>query len=484
MNTNNIEDIVPLSPLQQGMLFHSLYSPEAGMYLSQLSCTFEGLNVKAFEGAWQRVVDRHSIFRTAFIWEGLDEPVQVVFRRLNLLVNRLDYRELSAAEREERVTAYIDADRRRDFNYSQAPLMRISILQLAEGVYKYVWTYHHLLMDSWSEFLLSAEVEAFYEAFRKGEELELEPCRPYTDYIAWLAKQKISEAERFWRRTLKGCHAPPRLSLDRLLERRESQETGYGEHHVILSAEKTTELRQAASRYQLTPATMINGAWALLLSHYSQARDVVIGMNVSGRPAALPGVETIVGPFINTLPLRVQISPHSPLLPWLKGLQDRLAEVREYEYSPLAQVQMWSEIPRGQTIFESFVAYQCTSVRVPMRARRRESTGLQIRDIRFRGGWTNYPLALDAKLKSETVLNLSYDRRRFDSAAIQQILFGLETLLLAFVNQPSSNLEDLFKVLAELDDRQQVQQEEALEATNLQMLKKTRRKAIHIAGGK
>jgi hypothetical protein len=409
--------------------------------------------------------------------------VQVVFRRLKLPVERLDFSEMPAHEQEERLTAYLSADRQRGFNYSQAPLMRLSILRITKDTYRFIWTYHHLLMDSWSEFLLTAEIVSFYEAFSKGEDIELEPCRPYGDYIAWLAEQNISEAEKFWRQTLKGFK-PSRLSLAKSSAGQAGQVAEYGEYHIKLSPEKTAELRQAARRYHLTPATMIQGAWALILSHYSQTHDVVFGLNVSGRPALLPGVETIVGAFINTLPLRVQISPGVSLLPWLKALQARQAELREYEYSPLALVQMWSDAPRGQAIFESFIGFQATSVHTPMQARRKDGPGLQVRDTRFRGGWTNYPLALDVKLTSETIVNLSYDRCCFDSAAIQQILLGLEALLLAFVNQPSSVLADLLQVLVTLDERRHARQEEALQATNLQMLKETRRKAIRVAAGK
>ena len=212
-SAENIEDIYPLSPMQQGILFHTLYASEPGMYCAQWSCTLHGnLQVSAFKQAWQRVVDRHPVLRTAFNWEPRDEPFQVVYRHVELPWRQHDWRSMSAVEQERQLEAFLAEDRAQGFELSKAPLMRLTLLQLAEDTYQFVWSLHHLLLDGWSLPLLLQEVFQMYDAFRAGRELHLDVSRPYGDYIAWLQQQDLSQAEAFWRQTLKGFTTPTVLN--------------------------------------------------------------------------------------------------------------------------------------------------------------------------------------------------------------------------------------------------------------------------------
>ena len=184
---NQIEDLYPLSPVQHGILFHSLYEPESGVYLVQKYCTLSGdLNIAAFEQAWQRVVERHTILRTSFMWEGLDEPLQIVNRKVQLGLSQLDWRDLTPAQQQRRLEKYLERERKQGFNLSEAPLMRLALIRLSADSYKFVWTYHHLIIDGWCYALLLGEVFNFYEAFSKQRDVELKRTRPFRDYIAWL----------------------------------------------------------------------------------------------------------------------------------------------------------------------------------------------------------------------------------------------------------------------------------------------------------
>jgi NRPS condensation-like uncharacterized protein len=184
MTVAHIEDMYPLSPMQQGMLFHSLYAPTSGVYVTQSTGAIHShLNILAFERAWQRVIDRHPILRTAFVWEDLDEPVQVVCRGVELPLEHQDWRGLSPVEREERLEKFLQAERARGFELSQAPLMRLALIRMADRIYQFVWSHHHVLLDGWSLPLLIQEIFTFYEAFCQGHEIHLEPSRPYKDYF-------------------------------------------------------------------------------------------------------------------------------------------------------------------------------------------------------------------------------------------------------------------------------------------------------------
>ncbi|HEX8852042.1 MAG TPA: amino acid adenylation domain-containing protein, partial [Pyrinomonadaceae bacterium] len=445
MSRKNVEDLYSLSPLQQGLLFHTLYAPESGVYVEQLSCTLNGeLNLDAFGRAWQQTIERHPILRTAFVWEGLDEPVQVVRRSVRLPFAQEDWRALPAAEQEERLHVFLKDDLRQGFDLAKAPLLRIALLRLSADTYQFVWSYHHLMLDGWCIPLVLREVFAFYEAFSRGQSLAPERPRPYRDYIAWLRRQDLKQAEAFWRRTLKGFHAPTPLPTIKAFDGTGGetvgevgrQEEAYGEQEISLPADTTAALQRLARSHGLTLNTFVQGAWALLLGRYSGERDVVFGVTVAGRPAELVGVESMVGLFINTLPFRVKVDGGQELLTWLKELQEQQVELRQYEYSPLVQVQGWSDAPRSLPLFESLLVFENYPVEASFRQQLEQLSVTNIHKVEM----TNYPLTLLAVPGAQLLLRFSYDRRRFNAPTVERMLGHLQTALENFAAYPSRRL--------------------------------------------
>src|SRR5215510_12619028 len=209
MKFKNVEDVYPLAPVQQGVLFHNLYDPGAAMYFEIITWTIHGeVNIEAFAKAWQSVVDRHPVLRTIFAWEGLDEPLQVVRKHVKLPLTHEDWRGLTPEVQQEKVEEFYAAERARGFDLSTAPLMRVALIQLEDNAYRFVWSYHHVLIDGWSSAVIFNDVFNFYETLAQGLELKVERGRPFRDYIVWLRQQNISEAETFWRRTLQGFAEP------------------------------------------------------------------------------------------------------------------------------------------------------------------------------------------------------------------------------------------------------------------------------------
>jgi condensation domain-containing protein len=358
LKLNGPEDLYPLSPIQEGVLFHSLYEPQSDVYFRQFSVTMYGaLDVDAFMQAWQQVIKRHPILRTSFHWAELEKPLQAVHKHAELPVEQHDWRHIARTEQLEQLQAFLKSNQARGLDLSTPPLMRLAIIRLAEDEYQVVWTYHNLLLDGWSKSLVVQEVLAFYHAQCQAQSISLPRSRSYRDYIAWLRRQDLSNAETFWREMLAGFSAPTPLLMG-LKDVNPLGTTGYNEQKLRLPANVTEELKTLARQHQLTLNTIAQGAWALVLSRYSGEDDIVFGITVSGRPADLAGVESMVGPFINTLPVRVNIDWDADLLPWLRDLQARQLEVRQYEFSPLAQVQGWSEVPRGKALFESIFVFE------------------------------------------------------------------------------------------------------------------------------
>ena len=435
-----IEDSYPLSPLQTGMLIHTLGDSGHGMYVNQTVYHFEHVDSAALLDAWDLAVARHSILRTAFQWEGVSEPRQTVYRRARLEVRRADWRGLSEWEQEARLRAALREEVQRGFDLTRPPLLRLGLFQVGPSAYYLVATHHHLLLDGWSHPLLIAEVRAIYHALRRRESPDLPAPRPFRDYVDWLARQDVDRAEQFWRSYLAGFDTPTALPGDRGVARDWDSDPGFDEWRMRLSPAALVTLRAAASACRCTLNTLFVGAWALVLSRYSGQQDVVFGMLVSGRPPALEGVESMIGMFLNTLPVRVRVRPELTVWQWLAALQSAQTDLLEFEYSPLATLQRWSEVALGTPLFESMIDTNNT----PGQRREGEGFGAGASRVQPSSIRQNLPLVLYFQpVADDLLVTLSYDTRRFAADSMAVLGGQLQTLLLAMAQDPSAVLAEV-----------------------------------------
>ncbi len=422
----DVEDVYPLSPMQEGMLYHTRHSPESGLYFQQGRFELEGtLDPAALRRAWERVLERHGALRTRFCLEGLPLPVQVVERGVSLPWAEEDWSGLLPRESEDRFKERLEADRRRGFDLDCAPLMRMTLVRLGEARHRLVWSFHHALFDGWCLPLLWREVLLLYRSHARGAPAALDDPRPYREYVAWLGRQDLGAAERYWRSELAGFRSPTPLPAGGGRRRPAPDEGEVGESSLTLDEDVTAALKGLGRRHGLTLGTLVQGAWAILLSRHSGERDVLFGVTVSGRPAALPGVEGMVGLFINTLPLRVHVGGDLPVLEWLRDLQARQAEQRQWEYSPLAQVQKWSDVEAGSGLFQTLLVHENYPVDPALRELALEP---RVRSLGMREA-TNYPLTVAVSSGSRLVIRLLYDVSRFDRASVEPLGGHLARLL-------------------------------------------------------
>lgn len=431
MDLGNIEDLYPLSPAQQGILFYALSAPESGVYFEQFPLAYdEEFDPDVFVAAWQQVVDRHPILRTSFLWEDLETPVQVVHRQAQVPVERLDWRHRGDAEQQRELAAYAAADRRRGFDLTRPPLLRLILFRFGETSYRVIWSHHHLLLDGWSVGLMMNEIFALYQAISQGVVAPLPARRPYKDFIVWLRKLDATAAEPYWRRVLASFRRPTSLLVPRSYAG--GIDPDYELRLIRLSADLTAGLKAFAQRHRLTPITLVYGAWALFLARTSGERDVVFGTTVSGRSPALAGVESMMGCLINTLPVRVKADPDAELVPWLQALQRSLVELRQYEQTPLLDVLGWAELPRRVPLFESLVIFESFTAEASFTM---GHTGFFQR--------THYPLTLVSSPDPVLTLRLGYEPARFQEDLVFRVLSQLETLLAAMVEDPARRLGSL-----------------------------------------
>ncbi|HWY29959.1 MAG TPA: amino acid adenylation domain-containing protein, partial [Candidatus Acidoferrum sp.] len=428
----------PLSPLQQGMLFHALSAREPGVDVEQIFCTTpEHLDPSAFERAWQRVVDRHGILRTTFHWSGLAEPRQEVHPQSTIEFRFEDWRQKTPAQQKHLFEATLQAERQRGFNLSDQPPLRVALFRLGDSACRFLWTIHHLLLDGRAVVLVLNEVFEFYEALVRGEKLELPPLRPYREYIHWLQQQDWSAAETFWRRTLKGFSAPTPLDIART----QNSKAGpvRGEQEISLSKTLTAALKSLAKENGFTPNTLLHGAWALLLSRYSHEEDIVFGAVRAGRRSNVSGAGAIVGLLINTVPVRVRVASNMPLVPWLQTLRAAWNSLREFEHAPLANIQGWSDLPHGQPLFATIFNYQDPSWDAALR-----SQGGKWAEREFGiCSQSNYPLVVDAYGGPALLIKILYHRNQFDDDAVARMLGHFSTLLESMAACPAGRVGQL-----------------------------------------
>ena len=469
-----LAQVYGLSPLQEGLLFHSLYEQGQGLYVVQLSYRLEGeLDEGALERAWAEVTRRHEALRTGYEWEGVERMVAVVRQAVGLRWERLDWSELSAESQEQRLEGYLKEERQGGFDVRQAPLMRQALIRLGARQHQFVWTFHHLIMDGWSSSMLVGEVARLYEAYAQGQEPEAERGPSYRAYMKWLSRQDLKQAERYWRERLAGISSPTPLGIEKAAG--SEAEPGYSKREKFVGRELTMQLEEMARGQQVTLNTVVQGAWAILLSRYSGREEVVYGVTVSGRPAELAGVEQMVGMFINTLPVRVKVNDQARVEDWFKEMQREQVEMREYEYSPLVQVQGWSELPKGVPLFDSIVVFENYPVSKTLLERR--DRNLVIRDVTYNSK-NNNPISIVGVPGRELLLQIQYDCGRLDSATIDDLLSDFETLLSGFVKLADAKLDELFKLLNQAEEHQKLKRERELEDTSASKFKKGRRRSV------
>ncbi|MFB8237929.1 non-ribosomal peptide synthase/polyketide synthase [Kitasatospora purpeofusca] len=427
MSTSAVEAILPLTPLQEGLLFHSLYDDRGvDLYTSQLSVDLEGhLDVEAFRAAAATVLRRHPNLRTAFQHQNSARPVQVVLREVPVPWAEHDLSGLDEAGRAAESERITEEDRVRRFDLGRPPLLRFTLIRLGEQRCRLLFTHHHILLDGWSIPLLLSELFTLYA--RGGtDDSGLAAVPPFRNFLAWLAKQDKPAAELAWREALDGLDEgtiarPVKPGRTLLVPERATTD---------LSRSLTTALTNLARRHSITLNTVVQGVWGLLLGQLTGRDDVVFGTAVSGRPPELPGVENMIGLFLNTLPVRVRIDPDEPLVGLLTRLQAEQSELLPHQHLGLATVQ---QLAGGAELFDTVTVFE--SFPVDHNAESLPGTGLKVLESDSTD-YSHFPITLIALPGDRLHLRVSYQPDLFTAEETAALLDRARLLLEALVAEP------------------------------------------------
>ncbi|WP_434756433.1 amino acid adenylation domain-containing protein [Paenibacillus amylolyticus] len=438
INIDHVEDIYLLSPMQQGLLFHTVLSPDSGQYSQQYSCKLYGeLDIKAFERAWKKVIERHSILRTSFIWKGLEQPRQIVHKTLDFKVSVLDAGDLTEDEAEELRISYLKKDLERGYCLEKAPLMRVSLHRMKGDEQLFVWSHHHIILDGWSQSLLLDEVFRIYNIFCRGTTLKLNPAVQFDQYIARLQSKDITEAKQFWKSYFAG------YELQHFVRGHMLQSDTTEPYKVLkyeLSTDLSNDLHEFVKRNKMTQNTVFQALWALVVSRYSKSKDIVFGMVVSGRSVDMNGINGAIGLFINTLPVRIKVEESLDVLQWLQRIQEQQVELSQFEHTPLLSVQEWSGLTKSEPLFESILVYE----NYPMTSYGQEVMPVKVESVQVREV-TNYPITVTIQPSNNVVIEISYHTEQISDYTATELLEGMKGFLLRLLENSSLYVGELNK---------------------------------------
>ena len=430
-------DRYPLTPIQEGMLYHHLRDTSSGVDIEQMvvDCE-EDVHVADLRDAWSALVQHHDALKTTFEWGAAGTTEQVVHARVPFEWIEEDWRGHSTEEQQRRFETFLRDDRRRGFDLRTPPLSRFAFIRRSDRSAWFVWTFHHIVADGMSYPLLVRSAFEFYDARRRSDTPQPFPEAPrYRNFIDWRQRHHPDGEEAYWRSMLAGFTAPTPLPAP-------ASGSGPAEWHELsrrIPAESTVALRKLVESLGATVATAVEAAWALMLANHSGEDDVLFGVTRAGRRSTIPGAETIVGNFINTLPVRVTIDREMAVAQWLQQRRAATAPMRAFEHSSLLDIQKWSDVPSGQPLFESILVYTPRLVGALLgelggRWSTRRITFLE---------QTSFPLSLFVYGEQELLLKFVFDRARISPEAVERCLNHLETLLKALPEYATRPVHEL-----------------------------------------
>ncbi|MDT5030224.1 MAG: hypothetical protein QOC94_395 [Actinoplanes sp.] len=437
-STKDIEAIYPVSGLQQAMLVASRLAPGSGVYLVQLHFVLRGeVNVAALRAAWHDEVALHPVHRTSFARLDQKQPLQVVRGAAELPWQEENWSTAGPDGQRRMVEEHLTRDRAEDFRLDRAPLMRLFVARLSPTRHWVLWTRHHAISDGWSMPIVMNELMAGYRARVRGQVPAPRPAAPYQDYITWLRNQDTAAAERYWRRELSNVQFPTPIGIGGPPSGGHSGAVRIDRRELALSVADTAALVDTCRRERLTLSTYAHAAWLVLLRRYSGERSVVAAGIASGRPAALDGVETMVGCFVNTLPIRADFDDDATVGEWLRSLQIAQAEREEYGYAPPRDIRRWAGLAGDTSLAETLVVFE----NVPTVAG--TSPGdLDVTDVHM---WeqAGFPLTVTVLPAERLVMRLAYDADRFTPAQMEAMLRHYAVLLRGLAASGAARIRDL-----------------------------------------
>ena len=461
--TSQIQDIYTLTPMQEGMLFHTLLDKNSSSYFQQISYRIYGdLDIEVVKKSLAFLFRRHEILRTSFIHQSSKRPVQVVLKERKPDVYSEDLRQLYPGQdqaREELIRNFKEKDRERSFDLTRDVLLRLAVLRLDNREYEVIWSYHHILMDAWSTGILVSEFFTIYSGFLQGRNPQLPEVTPYRDYIQWLEAQDKKESQDYWLRFLEGYEEAVDIPRIKSIRSHEKGKKAYRNAvlYFSLDGEKTDALVRLAVDNQVSLNTLMQTLWGIFLGKYNRKQDVVFGAVVSGRSSKIQDVETMVGLFINTIPVRITFEEKTHFYQLAWKTRQRFLESEYYHFSPLAEIQAQSPLKQHLInhlfIFENRPVPQHIRDLLPAEKSNQQWKGFGVEKNEV-FEQTNYDFNFYIAPSPNLTVKIAYNEYIYDRELVEKISLNFQHLMYQVLENPGITIKGL-TILSE-EERKQV----------------------------
>ena len=432
----DIEDIHALSPMQEGLLFESLYDEASKAYFVQMRYQIRGeFDAERFARSWGELCRRHAILRTSFVHEGQPRPLQVVLKERPPLVSIADLRYLAEPVQRATVAQYNEADLERRFDIQRDPLIRVAIFRLEDALTQVVWSYHHIILDGWSLGILHRDLLQIYSALASSAPPALPEPAPYRDYARWLAGHDQTASRAFWAARLHGYEQP--TGLPRLRRRSEDLPFSPAEYILEFSSEFSATLGMLAAQSGVTLNVVFQAAWAVVLARYNRCEDVVFATVVSGRPADLARAEDIVGVFICAVPVRLRLPRSDSFRAILKQAQAAALAAESHHHFPLAEIQALTHL--GQDLFDHLLVFE--NYPIDRTVGDGAGRGLSVERVEAHDR-THYDLDLTIDPRGAIAVTFAYNRNVYPDDQIAQAADHLRHVLEQAAARPDAAVGD------------------------------------------
>ena len=442
------EYVCGLTPVQEGLLADTIYDPSSNVYHGQRIYRLpDDVDVQRVRAACELAVDRHEICRTAFRWEDVERPVQVVYEKVQLPWSVLDIDAADSGGIDAEIEQVLRQDRAQPFDLRVAPLVRFTLIRFSSGPRYLLWSRHHIILDRWSGEALIRQVMDAYAG--DLESLEDEEALPFSRYVEWLEQRSKREAGEFWRNQLEGYSGGASL-FGAARSNRGAADASTEMALPGLSNDAMRRLTTAARDCDITLNTIAQGAWAILVSKYTGELDVVHGTVTAGRSAELDGIEEALGLYINVLPIRSTIDPTASVRSWLQSWQLNLLAIQEFEYVPLRDIKRWSAVGSDRALFEtafSFASLMIESID--------SSSNSDEWAVRRSVEGASYPLVVEAEPARNMELFTLYDPSYYSADAVRRLMEHYRNLLEGIANDPDRSIGSL-RLLTDREREQQL----------------------------
>ncbi len=351
----HIEDVYPLSPLQEGLYYHWVSNPASPAYFEQVSYRLKGrFSVPVLEESYRVLVARHGILRTIFTNDFSDLPLQIVKKDTDASFRFIE----SAGNFPDLAIGYKQTDRVEGFDLFSRPPVRLTVFGLGDHTYEFIWSHHHILMDGWCGSILIREYFQIYYSLLQDATPQLGKVYPYANYIQWLSQRDAGSSLQYWDDNLSGYDAVNYLPRANAGANKE-----YDAAELTFSIDECLrrEIRNICVETGVTENTFIQAIWGILLSRYNNTDDVVFGSVVSGRPPELQGVEDMIGLFINTIPVRIRLRKNMTIRELLREVQQSSIASMDHHYTQLAELPSASRLQRN--LFDHILVFENYPVR-------------------------------------------------------------------------------------------------------------------------